>query len=129
MYSHPQQGMDRNEVLKSRQEAGRYVKSLREAAGLSQRELAKVVGIDYYTFISQIESGRGRIPPLQMKAFAKAFEVSEREFAITLMQYYDPISYEMIFGSVSAAKGIVSADRDDLMARLARLEEIVANRG
>ena len=46
-----------------RREGGRWLKHCREAAGLSQRELAQLVGAEYYTFISQLETGRGRIPP------------------------------------------------------------------
>ena len=41
---------------------GLWLKELREAAGLSQRELADRLSLDYYTFISQLEHGRARIP-------------------------------------------------------------------
>src|SRR5690606_39166076 len=56
MYTHPQQGLEQDDVQRLRQEAGRWLRSLREKAGYSQRELARVVGLEYYTFISQIES-------------------------------------------------------------------------
>lgn len=62
MYSHPQQGAG-SEAQKLRQEAGRWLKQMRESQNLSQRELARRLELDYYTFISQIESGRGRVPP------------------------------------------------------------------
>ena len=45
-----------------RKQAGKWLRLRREKLGLSQRELAKRVKIDYYTFISQIEAGRGRVP-------------------------------------------------------------------
>jgi DNA-binding XRE family transcriptional regulator len=45
-----------------RQEAGRWLKAAREAAGLTQAELAQRVGLRYYTFVSQVESGLGRVP-------------------------------------------------------------------
>ena len=39
-------------VTKSlRQEAGRWLKAGREAAGLTQAELAERVGLRYYTFV------------------------------------------------------------------------------
>ena len=66
MYTHPQQG-HASEAAALRREAGKWLKRLRESQGLSQRELARRVSIEYYTFISQIESGRGRIPPSDMR--------------------------------------------------------------
>lgn len=98
MYSHPQQGLDSDEVQKLRQRAGRWLKILRENAGLSQRQLSREVGLEYYTFISQIESGRGRIPPERYLAFAKAYKMEPRPFIIELMRYYDPISFGILWG-------------------------------
>ncbi len=34
-----------------RKEAGAYVKKLREAANLTQQQVAKSVGMDYYTMV------------------------------------------------------------------------------
>ena len=68
-------------------------------AGLSQRELAHRVNMEYYTFISQIEAGRGRVPAERFQIWAEALEVDPREFAINLMQYYDPYTYQLVFGS------------------------------
>src|SRR5690606_25932830 len=48
------------EVQVLRKQAGRHLRNLREQAGLTQRELAAAVGFEYYTFISQLEGGRGR---------------------------------------------------------------------
>jgi len=96
MYSHPQQGSG-TDVTKLRQEAGRWLKSLRETAGLSQRDLAREVGVDYYTFISQIEAGRGRIPPDRYKAFATALGIDVVFFVRRLMSYYDPVTYHLLF--------------------------------
>ena len=127
MFTHPQQGVAHGDVLRLRQEAGKWLKGLREAAGLSQRDLAKVVGIDYYTFISQIESGRGRVPPAQMRVWAEAFKVPSRDFAVTLMKYYDPLSYELIFGDEIAVTAAEQA-RDELEARIAKLEGLMARR-
>ncbi|SOD98762.1 helix-turn-helix domain-containing protein [Caenispirillum bisanense] len=96
MYSHPQQGVG-TDVAKLRQDAGRWLKSLREAAGLSQRDLAREVGVDYYTFISQIEAGRGRIPPDRYEAFATALGVDVVDFVKRLLSYYDPVTYHLLF--------------------------------
>jgi transcriptional regulator with XRE-family HTH domain len=77
MYSNPQK-LTQGGVLELRQEAGRWLKGLREAQGLSQRGLAERGGAEYYTFISQIESGRGRIPPDRYAAWAVALGSSQK---------------------------------------------------
>lgn len=98
MFSHPQQGMERDEVQILRKEGGAWLRDRRVAVRLSQRELSIELGLDYYTFISQIESGRGRVPPSMIEKWAKAVKYPVREFAIHLMKYYDPLNYELIFG-------------------------------
>ena len=80
-----------------RKEAGSWLKKRRCELGISQRELACRVNMEYYTFISQIEAGRGRVPSERLQVWAEALEVDTREFAIRLMKYYDPHSYELIF--------------------------------
>lgn len=127
MFTHPQQGFAQEDVLRLRQEAGRWLKARREAANLSQRDLAKAVGIDYYTFISQIESGRGRVPPAQMKVWAKVLNLPARDFAISLMKYYDPLSYELIFGDEEAVNEAEKA-RDELADRIAKLEALISRK-
>jgi hypothetical protein len=53
MYSSPQK-LSQGAVLELRRQAGRWLRELREARGLSQRRLADRVGAEYYTFISQL---------------------------------------------------------------------------
>jgi len=96
MYSNPQK-LSSNEVLELRREAGRWLRQLREAQGLSQRNLADLVGAEYYTFVSQLESGRGRIPPDRYLQWAKALGVEPRQFVETLMRYYDPVTHAILF--------------------------------
>ena len=86
-----------------RKRAGSWLRALRSELGLSQRELAVRVNMEYYTFISQIEAGRGRIPAERMREWAIALEMDPREFAIKLMKYYDPYTYEMVFEDVESA--------------------------
>lgn len=81
-----------------RRKAGRWLRLLRERRGLSQRDLAKKVGAEYYTFISQLEHGRGRIPPDRYLVWADALGVEPRELVLGLMPYYDPVTYNVIFG-------------------------------
>lgn len=97
MYGNPQR-VSNPAVQELRREGGRWLKACREAAGLSQRQLAEKVGAEYYTFISQLETGRGRIPPDRYSLWAEALKMPEKEFVRELLRYYDPITYEILFG-------------------------------
>ncbi len=98
MYGNPQ-GRLNNEVQDLRRHGGRWLKEKREHAGLSQRELAERVGAEYYTFISQLETGRGRIPPDRYQVWAKALLMDPRDFVRDLMRFYDPVTYGILFPS------------------------------
>ncbi len=82
-----------------RVEAGIWLKEQRESRSMSQRELAERVGIVYYTFVSQIEAGRGRIPSDRYELWAKALGIDPREFAIRMLSYYEPVTYQLIFSA------------------------------
>lgn len=72
---------------------GAYVRSLREAKGLTQRDLADKVGLKYYTFVSQVETGSARVPPESYGRWADALEICRKEFAMQLLRFYDPYTY------------------------------------
>lgn len=95
MYSNPQK-LD-EDVAEMRRDAGHWLKELREARGLSQRHLADKVGIEYYTFVSQLKSGRGRIPPDRYRVWAQALGVKPRDFVLKLMRFYDPVTYSILY--------------------------------
>lgn len=90
-----------DDALELRREAGRWLKQRREELGLSQRELAGLVGTEYYTFISQLEAGRGRIPPERYREWASALDMDPRDFVRTILRYYDALTYEILFESGS----------------------------
>jgi len=93
---------------KLRKEAGQWLRELRECRGLSQRGLAEIVGARNYTFISQLENGRGRIPPGRYLLWAGALGVEPREFVRGLLYYYDPVTYHIVF-AVNRLEPVVSA--------------------
>jgi transcriptional regulator with XRE-family HTH domain len=103
MYGNPQPRLN-NEVQDLRRHGGRWLKEKREHAGLSQRELAERVGADYYTFISQLETGRGRIPPDRYLMWAQALSMDARDFVRELMRFYDPVTHDILFSSGSEAR-------------------------
>ena len=90
------------ELKRLRREAGAWLKRLREAAGLTQAELADRVGLRYYTFISQVESGLGRVPIESQGAWADAIGMERAEFARTLLRHYEPELFRLLFGDAEA---------------------------
>lgn len=96
MYGNPQRRATEG-VQELRREGGRWLKQCREAAGLSQRELAHLVGAEYYTFISQLETGRGRIPPDRYQVWAEALKIPPKEFVQNVLRFYDPVTYGILF--------------------------------
>jgi transcriptional regulator with XRE-family HTH domain len=100
MYSNPQK-LSAKDTQDLRQEAGVWLRQLREQAGLSQRDLAAAIGAEYYTFISQLETGRGRLPPDKYEIWAKAVGIPTRDLVKRLMRYYDPVTYAILFDDVA----------------------------
>jgi transcriptional regulator with XRE-family HTH domain len=80
-----------------RKSAGNWLKARRKAAGLSQVDLAQRLGLKYYTFISQVENGFGRVPSDSMEAWGRALGVAPSEFARELLSYYEPELYRLLF--------------------------------
>lgn len=86
-----------------RRNAGRWLKQLRETAGLTQAELADRVGLRYYTFVSQVESGLGRVPIEIQGAWAEALGVEPADFARELLRHYEPELHRLLFMTGHAA--------------------------
>lgn len=85
------------ESKEQRAALGLWLKSLREARGLSQRELADLLSLDYYTFISQLENGRGKIPAHRYVEWAQALDQEPRAFVRMLLKHYEPSTYQILF--------------------------------
>lgn len=84
-------------VQEQRKAGGVWLRTCRLNADLSQKELAEKVGADYYTFISQLENGRGRIPPDRYENWADALGIPADKFVFNLMRYYDPVTFRILF--------------------------------
>ncbi|MCA1869737.1 helix-turn-helix transcriptional regulator [Agrobacterium genomosp. 3] len=131
MYAPAATSLSRDELVTLRRECGNWLKEKREAAGLSQRGLAQKVGIEFYTFISQIESGRGRVPPERFEAYAKGLNLDPKEFAMTMMRYNEPVVFALLFPeeekTVVQAPKVVSEQPTvtDLEKRIAQLERLL----
>ena len=93
------QGSRSPESLALRRDGGLFIKALRTQAGLTQRDIAVALNINYYTMIAQIEAGSARIPPDHYAAYAKVLGVELKLFTRKLMQYYDPHTYKSLWGN------------------------------
>lgn len=86
------------DAKRMRKQAGAWLQSRRKTAGLSQIQLAEKLGLKYYTFISQVENGFGRVPSESMEGWALALGLSPADFARELLSYYDPELHRLLFG-------------------------------
>ncbi|WP_375455827.1 helix-turn-helix domain-containing protein [uncultured Methylobacterium sp.] len=98
MYTNAQK-LSTPETRELRKEAGRVLKHLREKAGHSQRSFAAEIGSPVYTFVSQVETGRSRVPPDQIRIWANAYGVDARSFLQMIMRFYDPETFAVLFES------------------------------
>src|SRR6056297_1073385 len=85
------------EAKENRVTLGLSLRALREEKELSQRELADALSLDYYTFISQLENGRGKIPTHRYAEWADALGQEPQEFVKALLFYYEPSTYKILF--------------------------------
>ena len=85
------------EAKELRRRAGAWLKELRARAGLSQIQLAELLGLKYYTFVSQVENGFGRVPTDSMEAWARALRLDPTAFTRKLLAYYEPELHRLLF--------------------------------
>ena len=77
--------------------AGKYIANLRKKVdGLTQREMAKQLGIEYFTFISQVENGFARVPRAALADWARVLKVPQFTFAEELLKHYEPEIYSAL---------------------------------
>ena len=110
MHSNPQRRLS-DEVRSLRRKGGKWLKSLRERRGLSQSQLAALLGSDHYSFISQLESGRSRVPPERYQDWSEALGVPPADFAREMLSYYEPVLYRLLFGQTAEGSGSGSKPR------------------
>ncbi|SMO80085.1 Helix-turn-helix domain-containing protein [Thalassovita litoralis] len=91
------------ELKEQRVALGTWMRELREDRGLSQRDLADLLSLDYYTFISQLENGRGKIPTHRYAEWAAALGQDPKVFVKNLLKHYDPMTYQILFDEEDAA--------------------------
>jgi transcriptional regulator with XRE-family HTH domain len=85
------------EAKELRRQAGTWLKERRNQAGLSQIQLAECLSLKYYTFVSQVENGFGRVPIDIMERWANALGIDPSEFAKHLISFYEPELYRLLY--------------------------------
>lgn len=80
-----------------RKQFGEQIQAWRKAAGLTQAQLADRVGQRYYTFISQVEIGKVRIPPQDLPRWAKALSISSADLALKHMEFNEPELFNILY--------------------------------
>lgn len=116
--AHTQYKKNTDDARKARRTAGEYVRKLRLAADLSQLDMANRLGYPYYTFISQVENGVSRVPPEALHEWARVLNVNVRDFTMTLLRYYDPFTFDALFGSGPVPKGHKEGRADAATSKL-----------
>ena len=83
--------------LKKRRRAGAWLKKLRMDAGLTQSGFAERLGFPYYAFVSQVETGRVRVPTQKLRAWAEVVGVDPTEFTKRLLSFYEPELHRLLY--------------------------------
>ncbi|MDN3519282.1 helix-turn-helix domain-containing protein [Aquisalimonas lutea] len=96
--AHTRYDLRGSEYKDLRKQAGKMIKTYRQQAGMSQMEMAKRLNLDYYTFISQVETGVRRLPTEEIEHWARALDIQDVQgFARSLLRHYDPLMYDLCF--------------------------------
>ncbi|WP_082476067.1 helix-turn-helix domain-containing protein [Methylobacterium sp. Leaf99] len=93
-----EQTFSQEEITEMRREAGKWLKTLREARSYSQSELQRLIVPHLRTkYVSLIEHGRQIVMPEDMEAWARALGVEPEYIARNLLKFYNPLVYQFIF--------------------------------
>jgi transcriptional regulator with XRE-family HTH domain len=80
-----------------RRAIGRLLKGLREKQGMTQNDMAKAVGQEYFTFVSQVETGAAKIPSKDIALWARVLGVKKEVLAKEALRHYDPDMFDALF--------------------------------
>ena len=76
---------------------GQFLKRHRNARGFTQPQLAERVGQNYFTVISQIENGSGKIPQTDIELWAQALNLNTQDLAKAFVKAYDRPLFDALF--------------------------------
>ncbi|WP_363324016.1 helix-turn-helix transcriptional regulator [uncultured Bradyrhizobium sp.] len=87
--------IERHELKLLRRRGGALLRRRRLLLGLTQRQIAELVGIHPYTIVAQLESGIGRIEPNQYQRWADALKLPLRVFVSEVLRHLDPVAHHL----------------------------------
>ena len=78
---------------------GVWLRSLRDRAEITARELAEQVGAPSVVWLLEVEAGLRPVPSSMYKGYAKHLGVVVSDFAANCLRHYDRKAYDALFGS------------------------------
>ncbi|WP_371467322.1 helix-turn-helix domain-containing protein [Achromobacter sp. NFACC18-2] len=103
-----------------RKRFGAWLKEAREAAGLTQLDLAATLDYAYPTTVSQIERGASALPTGELARWAEAINVSPKKLADKYLYFIEPFLYMALHGKDPYAVENLPRPEPVLMRRKAR---------
>ena len=101
-------------------ELGSLIKRKREELGLSQEELARILGYKHKSSINKIELGLADVPRTKVPAFAKALGMTpvefsgwtekrvENSFSYCLEQQMALLGYNLIYSAICCSRQFIA---------------------
>ena len=100
-----------NETMQRLQlEVGAFIREKREALGITQKELGRLIGVTN-NHISDIENGHRKVSPERYMEFVKILGLDREAFGKMVLLHYDPVTYRLLFGG-RKVEAILSATPD-----------------
>lgn len=79
---------------------GQYIKQCRQDAGLTQKQLADALGMEYYNTISQVENDRINLPPAHWRTAANVMQLNVQDFVLKCLNLMQPEMRNAVFGTL-----------------------------
>jgi len=96
--------LNKNDAKRLRKEAGKFIRQRRLALDMTQKNLADALGLEFYTFVSSVETGANQVPPEAVCEWADALKIDRKEFAARLLAYYAPGYHRALFGEAGETR-------------------------
>lgn len=92
------------ETISRNLKIGQRIAAQRKSLGMTQKALADHLGLTYYTFISQLETGQATLPPALWRDMATVLMMDPLDFAIDCLEVTQPEVYKQLFGETRTSK-------------------------
>lgn len=102
------------ETVERNRLVGKRIAHQRKNLGMTQKQLADALGLPYYTFISQVETGQATLPPSLWQKVASVLLMDPIDFSVQCLLVNEPEIYKQLFGKMKPSR---------VVARLANLRE------